>query len=151
MRVIRGAVNKADNEQAQESALAIFVRACLQWILDAVEFFTRFTSNFAAITGESFCTAASMTYDLLKRNMLSTVLVEVISDRLLAMVTFVLSVVYAVVVSHIAPCAIISSLRYRRCIFKLPPLGEVLFMSLSSSAFLCFVCRYMECCLLQQA
>ena len=101
VRVIRGAVNKADNEQAQESALAIFVRACLQWILDAVEFFTRFTSNFAAITGESFCASASMTYDLLRRNMLSTVLVEVISDRLLGIVTFVLSVAYALLVSHI--------------------------------------------------
>ncbi|KAG0567489.1 hypothetical protein M758_7G139600 [Ceratodon purpureus] len=98
VRVIRGAVNKADNEQAQESALAIFVRACLQWILDAVEFFTRFTSNFAAITGDSFCASASMTYDLLRRNMLSTVLVEVISDRLLSMVTFVLTVAYALLV-----------------------------------------------------
>lgn len=103
--MIRGAVNKADNEQAQESALTIFLRACLQWILDAVEFFTRFTSNFVAITGESFCTSASMTYDLLTRNMLSTVLVEVISDRLLAMVTFVLTVAYALLVSHIVLAA----------------------------------------------
>ena len=66
-----------------------------------MEFFTRFTSNFAAITGESFYASAVMTYNLLKRNLLSTVLVEVISDRLLAMVTFVLSVVYALLVSHL--------------------------------------------------
>ncbi|KAG0602861.1 hypothetical protein M758_10G047100 [Ceratodon purpureus] len=98
LRVIRGALNKADNDRAQGGAFAVFVRACLQWVLEAVEFFTRFTSNFAAITGESFYTSAVMTYNLLKRNLLSTVLVEVISDRLLIMVTFVLSVVYALLV-----------------------------------------------------
>lgn len=98
VRIIRGAANSTDNEQAQESALAIFLRACLQSILDAVEFFTRFTTNFAAITGESFCNSASMTYNLLKRNLLSTVLVEIISDRLLAMVTFVLTLVYALLI-----------------------------------------------------
>jgi hypothetical protein len=42
-----------------------------------------------------------MTYNLLKRNLLSTVLVEVISDRLLGMVTFVLSAGYALLVSYI--------------------------------------------------
>lgn len=98
VRVVRGALNKADNERGQESALAVFVRACLQWILEAVEFFTRFTSNFAAITGESFYSSAVMTYNLLKRNLLSTVLVEVISDKLLGMVTVVLSVAYALLV-----------------------------------------------------
>jgi hypothetical protein len=94
-------LNKEDNDRAQGGALSIFVRACLQWVLEAVEFFTRFTSNFAAITGESFYTSAVMTYNLLKRNLLSTVLVEVISDRLLGMVTFVLSAGYALLVSYI--------------------------------------------------
>lgn len=103
VRIIRGAANSTNNEQAQESALAIFVRACLQSILDAVEFFTRFTTNFAAITGESFCNSATMAYNLLKRNLLSTVLVEIISDRLLAMVTFVITLVYALLVRQV-PC-----------------------------------------------
>ena len=33
----------------------------------------KFTINFAAITGEKYCSSATMTYELLRRNILSTV------------------------------------------------------------------------------
>jgi len=91
-------MNKANAEQGQPGALTIFLQACLESILQAVEFLTKFTTNFAAITGESFCASAIMTWNLLKRNLLSTVLVEVISDKVLAVVMVALTLVYGIIV-----------------------------------------------------
>lgn len=67
-------------------------------MLVVIEFLNKFTINFAAITGESYCNSARMSYDLLKRNLLSPVFVEVISTRLLAGMAFVISVLYAIAV-----------------------------------------------------
>jgi hypothetical protein len=98
VRLVRSLMNKANAEQGQPGALTIFLQACLESILQAVEFLTKFTTNFAAITGESFCASAIMTWNLLKRNLLSTVLVEVISDKVLAVVMVALTLVYGIIV-----------------------------------------------------
>ncbi|KAK4759809.1 hypothetical protein SAY87_022940 [Trapa incisa] len=65
-------------------------------LLSSIEFLNKFAINFAAITGEAYCTSARMTYQLLKRNLLSAVFVEVVSTRLLGGIVFVISAVYAV-------------------------------------------------------
>jgi len=98
VRLVRSLMNKANTEQGQPGALTIFLQACLESILQAVEFLTKFTTNFAAITGDSFCASAIMTWNLLKRNLLSTVLVEVISDKVLAVVMVALTLVYGIIV-----------------------------------------------------
>lgn len=65
------------------SIVAVFLRACFAWLFQLFEFFTRFTTNFAAITGDAFCTAAQATSELLRRNWLSTLIVEVLIQYLL--------------------------------------------------------------------
>jgi hypothetical protein len=75
------------------------LRCCVNALLSAVDFLNKFTINFAAITGEAYCTSARMTYELLKRNLLSAVFVETVSTCLLAGIAFILSSIYAIVVS----------------------------------------------------
>lgn len=103
VRVIRAVVDSARQENG--SGMVNFVlRCCVSSLLTAVEFLNKFTVNFAAITGEAYCPSAKMTYELLKRNLLSPVFVETVSTRLLAGITFVLSAIYA-----IAVCAILKA------------------------------------------
>lgn len=58
--------------------MPIFLRACFGWFFQVFEIFTRFTTNFAAISGDGFCTAARAASELLRRNWLSTLIVEVL-------------------------------------------------------------------------
>lgn len=67
--------------------------------MTAFDFLNKFTITFAAITGEAYCTSAKMTYELLRRNLLSAVFVETVSTRILAAIVLVLSAIYAIVVS----------------------------------------------------
>lgn len=76
----------------------LVLRCCVNALFTAIDFLNKFTINFAAITGEAYCLSARMTYELLKRNLLSAVFVETISTRLLAGIAFVLSAIYAIVV-----------------------------------------------------
>ncbi|XP_002988927.2 CTL-like protein DDB_G0288717 [Selaginella moellendorffii] len=98
VRLIRNAVDTAKDSQEGEGLAMSFLRCCYEWLLQAIEFVTKFTVDFAAITGEGFCSSAARTYELLKRNLLSTVFVEVISTRLLGGVMVVVSIIYAVAV-----------------------------------------------------
>ncbi|XP_030450624.1 uncharacterized protein LOC115672809 [Syzygium oleosum] len=97
VRMVRTAVDGAKREDAP-GIVNLVLRCCVNTLLLAVEFLNKFTINFAAITGEAYCTSARMTYELLKRNLLSAVFVETISTRLLAGIVFVFSAIYAVVV-----------------------------------------------------
>lgn len=101
VRMIRAALDSSRNAQGQRGCFNALLRCCVNFTLVAIEFLNKFTINFAAISGESYCNSARMSYDLLKRNLLSPVFVEVISTRLLAGMVFVLSVVYAIVVCAI--------------------------------------------------
>ncbi|KAF5727824.1 hypothetical protein HS088_TW22G01521 [Tripterygium wilfordii] len=94
VRVVRAAVDSAREEAPGIANLIL--RCCVNGLLTAIDFLNKFTINFAAITGEAYCRSARMTYELLKRNLLSAVFVEIVSTRLLAAITFVLSAVYAV-------------------------------------------------------
>ena len=96
--MVRAAVDGARQEDA--TGIVKVLRCCVNVLLATVDFLNKFTINFAAITGETYCTSARMTYELLKRNLLSAVFVETISTRLLAGIIFVLSAIYAVVVSN---------------------------------------------------
>ncbi|CAI0557754.1 unnamed protein product [Linum tenue] len=100
VRMVRGAVDSAKREDSP-GMVNLVLRTCVNLFLSSIEFLNKFTINFVAITGEAYCTSARMTYELLKRNLLSAVLVEVISTRILAGITFVLSAVYAIVVCAI--------------------------------------------------
>ncbi|KAJ8747666.1 hypothetical protein K2173_012562 [Erythroxylum novogranatense] len=96
VRVVRAAVDSARQEDVPGMANLI-LRCCVNALLSAIDFLNKFTVNFAAITGEAYCTSARMTYELLKRNLLSAVFVETVSTRLLAGIVFVISAVYAIV------------------------------------------------------
>ncbi|XP_017970933.1 PREDICTED: CTL-like protein DDB_G0288717 [Theobroma cacao] len=100
VRLVRAAVDSAREEDVP-GIVNLVLRCCVNALLSAIDFLNKFTINFAAITGEAYCTSARMTYELLKRNLLSAVFVETVSTRLLAGVIFVLSAVYAIVVCAI--------------------------------------------------
>ncbi|KAK1437862.1 hypothetical protein QVD17_03662 [Tagetes erecta] len=104
VRIVRGAVDTAANEDAS-GMINVVLRCCVNALLSAFEFLNKFTINFAAITGEAYCASARLTYELLRRNLLSAVIVEIVSTRLLAAIIFVLSAVYAIVVCVILNAA----------------------------------------------
>ena len=97
VRVVRAMVDSARQEDTP-GMFKIILRCCVNTFLAAVDYLNKFTITFAAITGEAYCSSARMTYELLKRNLLSTVFVETISTRLLLGIAFVLSAIYAIVV-----------------------------------------------------
>ncbi|XP_022763069.1 CTL-like protein DDB_G0288717 [Durio zibethinus] len=96
VRVVRAAVDSARQEDVP-GIVNLVLRCCVNALLSAIDFLNKFTINFAAITGEAYCTSARMTYELLRRNLLSAVFVETVSTRLLAGIIFVFSSVYAIV------------------------------------------------------
>lgn len=102
VRIIRAIVDSARQEDAP-GIINIALRCCVNIFLSAVDFVNKFTINFAAITGEAYCSSARMTYELLRRNLLSAVFVETISTRLLAGIILVISVIYGIIV-----CAIVN-------------------------------------------
>ncbi|PON57777.1 Choline transporter-like [Parasponia andersonii] len=95
VRVVRGVVDSARQEEVT-GFVNLVLRCCVNALLAAVDFLNKFTINFAAITGEAYCSSARMTYELLRRNLLSAVFVETISSRLLVGIVFVLSAIYAI-------------------------------------------------------
>ncbi|XP_059647483.1 uncharacterized protein LOC132293855 [Cornus florida] len=103
VRVVRAVVDIAQEEAP--GMLNLILRCCVNTLLTAIDFLNKFTINFAAITGEAYCTSARMTYELLKRNLLSAVFVEIVSTRILAGICLVLSAIYAIVVYAIVNAA----------------------------------------------
>ena len=97
VRVVRALVDTARQEDLT-GFVNLVLRCCVNALFTAIDSLNKFTINFAAITGEAYCLSARMTYELLKRNLLSAVFVETISTRLLAGIAFVLSAIYAIVV-----------------------------------------------------
>ncbi|XP_010526553.1 PREDICTED: choline transporter-like protein 2 [Tarenaya hassleriana] len=95
VRVVRAIAENARQENPQ-GMINMLLRCCANTLVSAVDYLNKFTINFAAITGEAYCTSAKLTYELLRRNLLSAVFVETVSTRLLAGIIFVLSAVYAV-------------------------------------------------------
>lgn len=93
-------VDNVRHEDAQ-GIVNLIMRCCVNALMSAFDFLNKFTINFAAITGEAYCSSARMTYELLKRNLLSAAFVETVSTRLLAAIVFVLSAIYAILVSPI--------------------------------------------------
>ncbi|KAI3698843.1 hypothetical protein L2E82_42702 [Cichorium intybus] len=104
VRIVRAAVDSAASEDAG-GIVNLILRCCVNALLSAFEFLNKFTINFSAITGESYCSSARLTYELLRRNLLSAVIVETISTRLLAGIILVLSAIYAIVVCVILQAA----------------------------------------------
>ncbi|GAB2218056.1 hypothetical protein Droror1_Dr00001273 [Drosera rotundifolia] len=102
--IIRATVDCARREDIPGFFNAV-LRCFVNTFLSAIDFLNKFTINFAAITGEAFCTSARMTYELLKRNLLSAVFVETISSRLLIGIILVVSSIYAVAVCAITNAA----------------------------------------------
>ncbi|CAI9104736.1 OLC1v1003473C1 [Oldenlandia corymbosa var. corymbosa] len=99
VRVVRAMVDNARQEDAPSGIVNIILRCCVNALMVAFDFLNKFTINFAAITGEAYCTSARITYELLRRNLLSAAFVETVSTRILAGIIFVLSAIYAIVVS----------------------------------------------------
>ncbi|CAN6485318.1 unnamed protein product [Victoria cruziana] len=100
IRFVRAAVDSARREDSS-GVVNLILRCCVNFLLAAVDFLNKFTINFVAITGENYCSSARMTYELLRRNLLSAVVVETVSTRILLGITFVISAIYAIVVSHV--------------------------------------------------
>nr|XP_048336622.1 protein PNS1 isoform X2 [Ziziphus jujuba var. spinosa] len=97
VRMVRAVVDTARQEEVP-GIVNLVLRCCVNVLLSAIDFLNKFTINFAAITGEAYCSSARMTYELLKRNLLSAVFVETISTRLLGGIVFVVSAIYAIAV-----------------------------------------------------
>ncbi|KAL8137187.1 hypothetical protein V2J09_003188 [Rumex salicifolius] len=102
VRIVRAIVDSASQEDIP-GIVNLVLRCCVNIFLSAIDFLNKFTVNFAAITGEAYCSSARMTYELLRRNLLSAVFVETISTRLLAGIVLVISVLYGIIV-----CAIVN-------------------------------------------
>ncbi|XP_020247905.1 uncharacterized protein LOC109825464 [Asparagus officinalis] len=98
IRVVRAIVDSAQHEENASGFVNLILSCCAKFLLSAVDFVNKFTINFAAITGESYCSSAKMTYELLRRNLLSPVFVETVSTRILAGIIFVISTLYAIAV-----------------------------------------------------
>jgi len=101
IRVVRAIVDSAQQEENAPGFVNLVLNCCAKFLLSAFDFVNKFTINFAAITGEAYCSSAKMTYELLKRNLLSAVFVETVSTRILFGIIFVLSALYAIAVSTI--------------------------------------------------
>lgn len=99
IRVVRAIVDSAKQEDGSRGIVNIMLKCCANLLLSAIHFVNKFTINFAAITGEGYCSSAKMAYELLKRNLLSAVFVETVSTRILVGIIFVISAVYAILVS----------------------------------------------------
>lgn len=69
VRIVRTSVDSARREDAP-GIVNVVLRCCVNALLSSIDFLNKFTINFAAITGEAYCTSARMTYELLKRNLL---------------------------------------------------------------------------------
>ncbi|KAK4761204.1 hypothetical protein SAY87_006097 [Trapa incisa] len=95
VRLVRTAVDTAAREDAP-GIVNLALQCCVNSLLSSIEFLKKFTVNLAAITGEAYCTSARMSYELLKRNLLSAVFVEIVSTRLLGGIVFIFSAVYAI-------------------------------------------------------
>ncbi|MQL92967.1 hypothetical protein Taro_025607 [Colocasia esculenta] len=104
IRVVRAIVDSAKQEDRGTGIIKMVLRCCTNICLASFDFVNKFTIIFAAITGEGYCLSAMMTYELLKRNLLSAVFVETVSTRILIGIVFVLSATYAIVV-----CAILKA------------------------------------------
>ncbi|KAJ1701883.1 hypothetical protein LUZ63_001662 [Rhynchospora breviuscula] len=98
VRLVRIVLDAAKQERELRGCITLILKCCADFLLSAFDFVNKFTINFAAITGEGYCSSAKMTYELLKRNLLSAVFVETVSTRLLAGIVFVISSLYAVLV-----------------------------------------------------
>lgn len=105
VRVVRAIVDTAKREDNASGFVNILLRCCANSLFATFDFVNKFTINFAAITGESYCSAAKMTYELLRRNLLSAAFVETVSARTLIGITFLISTLYA-----IAACAILKAI-----------------------------------------
>ncbi|EFH44712.1 hypothetical protein ARALYDRAFT_493648, partial [Arabidopsis lyrata subsp. lyrata] len=95
VRVVRAIVDNAREENPQ-GIVNMVLLCCANALLGALDNLNKFTIEFAAITGEAYCTSAKMTYELLRRNLLSAEFVETVSTRILTGIVFVLSAAYAV-------------------------------------------------------
>ncbi|XP_020085106.1 CTL-like protein DDB_G0288717 [Ananas comosus] len=104
VRFVRAVVDSANQENETRGFVNLVLKCCANFLFLAFDFVNKFTINFAAITGEAYCSAARTSYDLLKRNLLSAVFVETVSTRVLIGIIFVLSAFYAIVV-----CAILKA------------------------------------------
>ncbi|PKA56502.1 hypothetical protein AXF42_Ash015275 [Apostasia shenzhenica] len=104
IRIVRAVIDSAKRDDRVAGFVNILLRCCANFLLSAFDFVNKFTINFAAITGESYCSAAKMSYELLRRNLLSAVFVETVSTRTLYGISFVISAFYA-----IAVCAILKA------------------------------------------
>lgn len=92
--VLKSLMDRSAFVKVGPGVVAVFLRACFGWLFQLFEFFTRFTTNFAAISGDGFCTAARKTSDLLQRNWLSTLIVEVLVQNLLTGMALTLAMVH---------------------------------------------------------
>lgn len=101
---MRTVLDAAKQRHELGGCVNLILKCCAEILLSTFDFVNKFTINFAAITGEGYCSSAKMTYELLKRNLLSAVFVETVSTRLLAGIIFVISSLYAILVSISLPC-----------------------------------------------
>ncbi|KAF3796430.1 CTL-like protein [Nymphaea thermarum] len=98
VRCVQNIIDSARREDA--TGINLVLQHCIEFLLSAIDFLNKFTIHFVAITGEGYCSASKMTYELLRRNLLSVGFVEVSTHMLLG-IMFVISTIYAIMVCAI--------------------------------------------------
>ncbi|KAH9316719.1 hypothetical protein KI387_025346 [Taxus chinensis] len=101
VQMARAALEKAAHSKHTRSSQGIIsavLGCCVNFLLSAIDFVNKFTINVTAMTGGNYCSSAKLAYELLKRNLLSVVVVETISTRLLFGIFLVVSLAYAIMV-----------------------------------------------------
>eukprot|EP00753_Platysulcus_tardus_P017576 PLAT6440.2.p1 GENE.PLAT6440.2~~PLAT6440.2.p1 ORF type:complete len:566 (-),score=131.34 PLAT6440.2:209-1906(-) len=93
VKLIKQTLEEMRDDNSSDNFCASCVAACLLACLEGLlEFFNSFLVVMCAITGDDLCSNARSTYHLLRRNMLSAVVVDTVSDSILSATAFVLAV-----------------------------------------------------------
>lgn len=91
VQLIKSMLKEKGKDNAAAAVLACLVSCLMSWL----EFINKFTTVMIAIRGESFCDSAKSTFDLLKRNLLSTLVVDSMSGMVLGLGSLVFGVLVA--------------------------------------------------------
>lgn len=99
VQMIRNAMNQQKRGRRSNMAtliLVIMIKCVLSCILAWIEFFTKYTAIHVALSGQNFCDSAKSTFEMLKRNLVSTVVVDRIVGMVLGGGAFIMAVAVAI-------------------------------------------------------
>eukprot|EP00178_Gracilaria_changii_P010026 TRINITY_DN29220_c0_g1_i1.p1 TRINITY_DN29220_c0_g1~~TRINITY_DN29220_c0_g1_i1.p1 ORF type:complete len:370 (-),score=69.09 TRINITY_DN29220_c0_g1_i1:285-1283(-) len=112
IRIVRMIIDNARAQAAGDGSspaaqILLSILSCIiSFIEGLIEFLTRYTVINVALTGADFCNAGRQTFEMLKRNLVSTVVVDSITGFVLGVGSFVFSLMVAGIMYLIASAAL---------------------------------------------